>query len=184
MPLIYNNHMLNKRIAMISFHTCPLAYLEGKETGGMNVYVLELSKALVKKGYQVDIYTRIQDLISPEIVNLNANLRVIHLKAGPKKAIDKKLWPELVGVFSNSLNKYIKKNHLAYDIIHAHYYLSGLIALKIVKQNKHKIPLVMTFHTLALMKNLVARNNREKESKLRISAEFKLIQQSDHITAS
>ena len=33
------NHML--RIAMISYHTCPLATLGGKDTGGMNVYVRE-----------------------------------------------------------------------------------------------------------------------------------------------
>jgi len=32
--------MLN--VAMLSYHTCPLAILGGKDTGGMNVYVREL----------------------------------------------------------------------------------------------------------------------------------------------
>ena len=32
------------RIAMLSVHTRPLATLGGKETGGMNVYVRDLSR--------------------------------------------------------------------------------------------------------------------------------------------
>jgi D-inositol-3-phosphate glycosyltransferase len=32
------------RVAMISYHTCPLATLGGKDTGGMNVYVRELNR--------------------------------------------------------------------------------------------------------------------------------------------
>ena len=46
------------RIAMVSAHTSPLAPLGGRETGGMNVYVLELSRELARLGYEVDIFTR------------------------------------------------------------------------------------------------------------------------------
>ncbi len=42
---------------MLSVHTCPLATLGGKETGGMNVYVRDLSAELARQGHQVDIYT-------------------------------------------------------------------------------------------------------------------------------
>src|SRR5439155_1389076 len=38
------------RVAMLSVHTCPLAALGGKETGGMNVYVRELSRELGRLG--------------------------------------------------------------------------------------------------------------------------------------
>ncbi|MFN8463392.1 MAG: hypothetical protein U0X93_16690 [Anaerolineales bacterium] len=37
------------RIAMLSYHTCPLATLGGKDTGGMNV-VRELTRQLGKMG--------------------------------------------------------------------------------------------------------------------------------------
>ena len=33
-------------IAMLSYHTCPLATLGGKDTGGMNVYVRDLTRDL------------------------------------------------------------------------------------------------------------------------------------------
>jgi D-inositol-3-phosphate glycosyltransferase len=49
------------RVAMLSFHTCPLATLGGKDTGGMNVYVRELTRVLGSKGINVDVYTRSQD---------------------------------------------------------------------------------------------------------------------------
>ena len=37
---------LPQRIAMLSLHTSPLAPLGGRETGGMNVYVLEVARGL------------------------------------------------------------------------------------------------------------------------------------------
>lgn len=50
-----------QRLAMISVHSCPLATLGGRETGGMNVYVRELSRHLSDLGIAVDVYTRRQD---------------------------------------------------------------------------------------------------------------------------
>src|SRR6185369_4120533 len=73
-----------KRIAMISYHTCPLAAEEGKETGGMNVYVLHTAQELVKLGFIIDIFTRSQNADQPSVVHVADNLRVIHLKAGPE----------------------------------------------------------------------------------------------------
>lgn len=169
---------------MISYHTCPLASQEGKESGGMNVFVLELSRALITEGFAVDIFTRIQDTISPEYVEYEKNLRVIHLAAGPKKHINKKRLIQYVDVFSHTMNRYIVSNKLDYDVIHSHYYLSGLIALKLNNYYSYKQPLVTTFHTLALMKNMVARSIQERESQFRVDSEFKLIKESNIITAS
>ena len=79
-----------ERIAMLSVHTCPLATLGGKETGGMNVYVRDLSRELSRRGIRVDVYTRSQDptipRISPELAD---NGRVIHVKAGPERPYNK-----------------------------------------------------------------------------------------------
>jgi gamma-glutamyltranspeptidase/glutathione hydrolase len=41
------------RIAQVSAHTSPLAPLGGRETGGMNVYVLVLTRELARHGYEV-----------------------------------------------------------------------------------------------------------------------------------
>ena len=52
---------------MLSVHTCPLAMLGGKKTGGMNVYVRDFSRELARRGIQVDVFTRSQDELVPTI---------------------------------------------------------------------------------------------------------------------
>ena len=42
------------RIAMLSIHSSPIAALGGKEAGGMNVYVRELSRELGRRGIAVE----------------------------------------------------------------------------------------------------------------------------------
>lgn len=172
---------MNKRILAISYHTCPLAFEEGKETGGMNVYVYELYKSLGKLGFEIDVYTRCQDKENTDIVEVSENFRVIHLKAGPHSPVEKKKLTDFIPEFVDSFKRFQKSHDLNYDLIHAHYYQSGLIAREIQKTVIAKIPLVMTFHTLALLKNLVARTAAEMDGEFRIETEFELMKDSDAI---
>ena len=171
-----------KSIAVISYHTCPLAHQEGKQTGGMNVLVLELSKSLAKLGFNLDIFTRSQGSLDPFQVNLAKNLKLFHLPAGPKKSLSKKATLKLIPQYSKNLSIFINKNNLKYDYIHSHYYQSGLIGLNL-KKLFPDTPHITTFHTLALIKNLVARNKNEQSLPQRIKAEQKLANQVDQIIA-
>src|SRR5260370_37949243 len=74
------------RVAMLSVHTCPLAALGGKETGGMNVYVRELAREVAGMGAAVDVFTRSQNAAIPRVVRLADRARVIHLPAGRRAA--------------------------------------------------------------------------------------------------
>lgn len=167
-----------KRMVVFSYHTCPLSDEKDAEVGGMNTYVLELSKALSQKGYFIDIFTRCVDKNSPAVVNLNPNLRVIHLIAGPPTKIPKEKLIPYISQFLSSFYKFTNTKGLSYDLISAHYYLSGLIALKL--KEKLRLPMLMTFHTLALMKNLV----EKEEDYQRIESEFLLVKSSDKIIAT
>ena len=75
-----------KRLGLVSVHTCPLAALGGKETGGMNVYVRETARHLGRLGFEVDVFTRSQDPSVPKVVALGEGARVIHVEAGPSGA--------------------------------------------------------------------------------------------------
>ncbi len=175
--------MEKKRIAMISYHTCPLASQEGKETGGMNIYLLELSKEFARNGFIVDIFTRSQDVNHEKVVEVSPNLRVIHLPAGPEATIAKNKWPLYLDEFTLNYFKFVEKENLKYDILHCHYYLSGIIGLKI-KEKYRMIPLVMSFHTLALMKDLVARSESERSDRFRIDAELEITKKADRVIVS
>ena len=71
------------KIAFISFHGCPVARLGERDTGGMNVYVLQTAKELGRLGHQIDIYTRYHDPNDLPVTELGNNVRIIHLRAGP-----------------------------------------------------------------------------------------------------
>jgi D-inositol-3-phosphate glycosyltransferase len=47
-----------RRVAMISVHTSPLDQPGTGDAGGLNVYVIELSRRLAAAGIEVDIFTR------------------------------------------------------------------------------------------------------------------------------
>jgi len=174
--------MNTKHLAVILYHTCPLSDEIDAEIGGANVYVLELSKALAKKGYFIDIFTRSQSEESPRVVQVNERLRVIHVPAGPQEPMSKKAIELYIPEFLEYLYSFVQKEGISYSTVSCHYYLSGIAGIEIKK--KFGIPLVMTFHTLALMKNLVARSEEERESNERIETELKLVKESDLIVAT
>lgn len=178
-----------RRVAMISYHTCPLALQEGKEMGGMNVYVLELSRQLSRMGIAVDVFTRSQDYDQPHIVQVDTLFRVIHVAAGPEHPVPKKQLGQFLPDFVAGIHAFMAQHTLTYDVVHCHYYLSGLAGLEMrrgalaARPNERPTPLLMSFHTLALMKNLVARDELEREEGDRLDAESLLVREVDAIIA-
>ena len=170
------------RIAMISYHTCPLATLGGKDTGGMNVYVRELAKQLGREGVSVDVYTRSQDEHIPHVVHdLGYGNRVIHITAGPESPLDKINLKEYLPEFVQNILAFSEHQRLSYDLIHSHYWMSGIAGIGL--KEYWKIPMVHMFHTLGLMKNRIARDG-EYEGDYRIKGEREVLKHADKIIAA
>jgi D-inositol-3-phosphate glycosyltransferase len=171
------------RIAMISYHTCPLATLGGKDTGGMNVYVRDLARELGRRGIGVDVYTRSQDEHVPHVLHdLGYGNRVVHVPAGPETPIAKEELHLHLPEFVRGVLHFATERGLTYDLIHAHYWLSGLAGLDL--RREWGAPLVQMFHTLGVMKNRVARSTQEQASPLRIESEVRLLREADRIVAA
>lgn len=171
------------KIAMLSVHTCPLAVLGGKEAGGMNVYVRELSKELGRRGILVDIFTRSQNPITTFTHTLGPNVRIVHLPAGPLAPYNKNKVFNHLPIFVDNIRNFARDNDGSpYDIIHGHYWLSGWAGLMLRK--KWRVPVVQMFHTLAHLKNDIARSDEEREPEFRAMYEGEIMQQSDRIIAA
>lgn len=171
------------RVAMLSFHTCPLATLGGKDTGGMNVYVRDLTRQLGQMGVHVDIFTRSQDEHVPHVLHdLGYGNRVVHIPAGPEVPLPKQELASYVPDFVTGVLSFSENKGIDYDIIHSHYWMSGLAA----KELKHvwNVPVVHMFHTLGLMKQRVARAPGEAEGDYRIKGEHEVLKWSDRIIAA
>ena len=168
---------------MLSYHTCPLATLGGKDTGGMNVYVRELTRELGRHGVGVDVFTRSQDEHVPQVLHdLGYCNRVVHITAGPEVPLAREALAELLPQFAEGIQAFARAKDLTYDLIHSHYWLSGLVGLQLRRQ--WQIPMVHMFHTLARMKSRVAQSPEEEPSSLRLEAETEILRSADRVVAS
>jgi D-inositol-3-phosphate glycosyltransferase len=168
---------------MISTHTCPLATLGGKETGGMNVYVRDLSRQLGRQGIKVDVFTRQQNPDLPRVSHrLGTNCRVIHLPAGPIRPYDKNKVYDHLSQFVEGIERFARREGLCYHLLHSHYWLSGAAALTL--RERWGTPVIHMAHTLGHMKNSVAQRDSDMETDRRIDVETEIVQRADWLVAA
>lgn len=151
---------------MVSVHTSPLAAPGGREAGGMNVYVRELSRELGARGYAVDVFTRCTSPEAPEVQPIGPNVRVVNIHAGPS-GIEKDDIPSHLDEFEANVLAFAEREGIAYDMVHSHYWISGSVATRLC--DRWNVPLVAMFHTLGEVKNRARLT--EHEGDLRIATE-------------
>ena len=137
-----------ERVAFIAFHACPLAAPGEGKSGGMNVYVRELARAMGELGIKVDIFTREHDG-GAGIEEIIPGVRVVHLPGGPHEAGVGELYAHLPG-FLEKVRNFREREECAYEVVHSHYWLSAWIGQRF--SQALGIPHAVTFHTLALIK--------------------------------
>ena len=175
-----------RRVAFLSAHTSPLAALGQRETGGMNVYIRELARELGGRGFAVDIFTRRTDGDTPKVVSPAANVRVIHIDAGPPGILEKEeLYPYL-REFGQEVERFavpdmeVPFGGPPYDLVHSHYWLSGAVGLELAR--RWSVPHVAMFHTLGEVKNRA--RGTEKEPEVRIETERRIARTADRIVVA
>jgi glycosyltransferase involved in cell wall biosynthesis len=136
------------KIAMVSEHASPLAVLGEVDAGGQNVYVAELSAALVRAGHDVTVYTRRDDGVLDRFVDAPGGYRVVHVPAGPAAPVPK---DELLPHMEN-FAKFLQLEWLRDppDVVHAHFWMSGLASVLAAK--RPDVPVIQTFHALGVVK--------------------------------
>ena len=172
------------RIAMLSYHTCPLAILGGKDTGGMNVYVRDLTRELGCMGIHVDVFTRSQDEHVPHVLHdLGYGNRVVHVPAGPEVPLAKRELTDYIPQFVEGIKAFAAEKGIHYDLIHSHYWMSGLAA-ESLSDAWGGTPIVHMFHTLGEMKNRIAQSDEERESPERIAGEKRVLARVDRVVTA
>jgi D-inositol-3-phosphate glycosyltransferase len=141
------------RIAMVSEHASPLAVLGGEDAGGQNVHVAALAAALADRGHAVEVFTRRDAPGLPDVVQLHPGVDVVHVPAGPARAIGKDSLPPYMPAFGSWLARRWRRAAHADrrpDVVHAHFWMSGTAALR--ARARTGIPVVQTFHALGVVK--------------------------------
>jgi len=171
---------MKNTIAFISEHASPLASLGGVDTGGQNVYVAQLAIFLAKSGYKIDIYTRWENATDEQVVNWLPGVRVIHVKAGPVSILPKEELLPYMAEFRESMLSFIRKEAISYELIHANFFMSALVAAQL-KEILH-VPFVVTFHALGHVRR-IHQGDSDKFPAERLSIEEDIVKKADKIFA-
>jgi len=172
-----------RRIATISLHTSPLDQPGTGDAGGLNVYVVEVAKRLAERGVEVEIFTRAVCPDTPAVVELTAGVLVRNVVAGPFEELDKNALPGQICPFTFE----VLRTEAAfapgrYDLLHAHYWLSGQVAA--VAKERWGVPLIQSMHTLGKVKNLALAAGDCAEPAARIRGEVEVVAAADRLVAN
>jgi D-inositol-3-phosphate glycosyltransferase len=166
---------------MISEHASPLAALGGEDSGGQNVYVAELARRLGTMGHEVDVFTRLDNPLLPEVVPFAEEVRVINLPTGPAKRIPKDdLFPYMAS-FRDAFYRFARDEPTAYDLVHANFWMSGWVACE--AKRDLGLPFAQTFHALGAIKRR-EQGGADTSPPERPAAEFRIVEEADRILAT
>ncbi|HEX2267437.1 MAG TPA: glycosyltransferase [Actinomycetota bacterium] len=171
---------MTRRIALISDHASPLGLLGGVDSGGQNVYVGHIAKNLASIGYDVDVFTRRDNELLPEVAQWVNGVRIIHVPAGPPEHIRKEELLEHMPEFTSYVLRFCRRQRAPYDLLHANFFMSALVAAEV--KRKLGIPFVVTFHALGRVRRLHQGNADEFPTE-RFAIEDRAVTEADHIIA-
>lgn len=138
------------KIAMVSEHASPLAAIGGVDAGGQNVHVAALATALAERRHEVVVYTRRDSTTLPARVRLPSGVVVEHVPAGPPTDVPKdELLPHMAE-FGDYLASRMALDRP--DVVHGHFWMSGLAAIRAARTLEPAVPVVQTFHALGTVK--------------------------------
>ncbi len=172
---------LSGRVMFISVHSDPLDTLGGVQSGGQNVYVRELVKAMDANGVAVDVFTHHANRELPESEPIGNHSSVIRLSAGFKGFLPKRQMFSVLPDFTKELVQQMKGMG-KYALIHSNYWLSGWTGLQL--QKGLAIPRVHTSHSLGTVRQQSLGNSDKELAPFRIAAEQYSLQTSDRVIAT
>ncbi|MDG4768185.1 D-inositol-3-phosphate glycosyltransferase [Solwaraspora sp. WMMD406] len=172
-----------RRIATLSVHTSPLDQPGTGDAGGMNVYIVEVSRRLAEAGVDVEIFTRATAGGVPPVVEMAPGVRVRQVISGPLEPLPKEDLPaQLCAFTAGVLRAEAARAPGYYDLIHSHYWLSGQVGW--LAKERWGVPLVHTAHTLAKVKNARLADGDRPEPAARIVGEEQVVAEADHLVAN
>src|SRR3954468_14629088 len=148
----FRRSAMPRRVATLSVHTSPLDQPGAGDAGGMNVYIVEVSRRLAERGIAVDVFTRATSSDLPPVVEMAPGVTVRHVSAGPFEGLGKEDLPGRLCAFTAGvLRAEATRDPGHYDLVHSHYWLSGQVGW--LAAQRWGTPLVHSMHTLAKVKN-------------------------------
>ena len=166
-------------MAMVSMHTSPAEQPGRRDSGGMNVVLVNLARALAAQGVEVDLLTRAER--TPEVTELFPGVTLRTLAAGALEPLPKTELAAVTDAFGEAVATLVGRTAPRYNLLHAHYWISGLATLPVALELG--LPFVQSFHTLGVMKNAALAPGDTPEPDRRLFTEAFLASEADAVVA-
>tara|TARA_B000000557_G_scaffold210203_1_gene176096 strand:- start:1171 stop:2304 length:1134 start_codon:yes stop_codon:yes gene_type:complete len=153
------------KILQISFHTAPFGNVGMNDSGGLNIYVEKVSNELSKNN-DITVVTAEK---AESFKKGNLDFQSLNLFDQELSVDDKEIYLQ---EFKTKLCELIDLE--SFDVIHAHYWLSGLVAKQI--KEEFNIPIIFTSHSLGIF--------LDGYNKERVDCEKIIMNASNVVTAS
>ncbi|WP_053958670.1 glycosyltransferase [Sulfobacillus thermosulfidooxidans] len=164
-----------KRVLQISLRADPLNPLDGGETGGQQVIVRQMGRNLQHLGYAVDIITLRQQDHLPERYSFGHLGQVIRLTGWEGRLSSDEDWHRNQDAIIQQALTWIREQHREYHIIHSHFWISGMVAVRLA--HELGIPWI---HSPYKMGQWIMRPGDEMSS-IRLQTERQLIEQAQGV---
>ncbi|AWB88799.1 glycosyltransferase [Salinibacterium hongtaonis] len=167
------------RVALVSMHTPPAQQPGTGDSGGLNVSLMGTAHELAARGIEVELLTRAEG--PPSVTLIEPGVSMHAIPAGPPRTVAKGELRLLADEFGEAVARLAGRDSPRYDIIHSHYWLSGVATLPVALELR--VPFVQSFHTLAALKNRHAGPGQALEPRARLGAEAYLAGQAGAVVA-
>lgn len=164
------------RLLFVSMHTSPASTPGAGDAGGMNVVELHQAHALADLGHRVDLVTRRAAPDAPDVTDLGAGVRLLHVDGGPRTDLPKSAIDDHIEEFSAGLARLER-----YDLVQSHHWMSGVAALPVAA--RWGVPHVQSFHSVAAPQGSPLSHGEPPESDARVAGEALIARRSDAIIA-
>lgn len=173
--------MKTRTLHLISMHTSPLSQPGNGDAGGMNVYIASLVKAMLAadENLHIEVFTLSTEFGALyERTDLSKRCSVHTLAFERAEGAVKEDLPQLIPEFVEHMRRYAVNTP---DIVHSHYWLSGLAALQYAPEG---VPIVHTMHTTGAVKNDKAGAGEPLEPQQRIDGERRIVDACDALVVN
>ncbi|PWB61746.1 MAG: hypothetical protein C3F14_11275 [Deltaproteobacteria bacterium] len=165
------NHLL------FCYHTCPMEEPGVGLSGGMNVFLRGLLPGLAAQGIRTDVLTRGKGE-EPEVSRPFPGVRIFHLPCGWREPSTRESAVDSLPRFVGSARDLLAKRASLYDVVSAHYWMSGIACLE---AGLRLPPPVFSYHTIEALKEGAAPASAPGLSAVRRAAEGRLSREASRV---
>jgi len=168
------------RHLLVSFHTCPFEEPGNGLAGGMNIFLRGHLAGLSARGIVTDVLTRgTGDRLS--VSRPFPGVRVLHLPCGWTDPPSREsAWASLPA-FLEAAVRYRTAGAGEYDVVSAHYWMSGAAAVRWIRRKGSAAPLLLVYHTVEARKGMSPAPGGEALRSVRWRMEEELASAADRI---